>query len=145
MPRSLPRCAGSPWRILVHEWLGTKGENGIRYGRSYDVGNDPGRPAQRAETVRQMCEMRPEAPWPDEDIMTCTVLAGTEFDELVIGRWIHLEKMDTGRWWCNFGGVTINIRVDRDGRPKHVDVYGPGDYAEPEKGCTYEVNWSAGD
>lgn len=46
--------------------------------------------------------------------------------------------MNTGQWWCDFAGVTINVSVDRDGRPKRVDVYGPGDYAEPVKGCAYE-------
>ena len=78
------------------------------------------------------------------DTTAHTVLPGTEFDELVVGRWIHLEQMDTGVWWCNFAGVTVNVSVDRDGRPKRVDVFGPGDWAEPEKGCAYSVTWSEG-
>jgi hypothetical protein len=54
-----------------------------------------------------------------------------EFDELVVGKWIHLEQMDSGSWWMNVGGVTVWIRADRDGNPKRVTVYGPGDYADP--------------
>ena len=138
MTRPQPRRAGSPWRILVHK----RSPDPAQY-RTYDVSNDPGKPAKRAETMRALNAIRPDMP-DVPDTAECTVLEGTEFDELVIGEWIHLEQMDTGRWWCNFAGVTINVSVDRDGRPKRVDVYGPGDYAEPEKGCTYEVAWSAG-
>jgi hypothetical protein len=66
-----------------------------------------------------------------------------EFDELVVGRWIHLEQMDTGTWWANIGGVTLWIRADRDGRPTSVSVYGPGDYGDPVAGCRYDCTWSA--
>ena len=112
---SRPRRAGSRWRILVHEISGER--------RAHDVTSDPRSP----------------------DLTSHVVLEGTEFDELVIGRWIHLEQMDTGRWWCNFGGVTINITADRDGRPKVVDVSGPGDYGEAVEGCRYSLTWSADD
>jgi hypothetical protein len=131
-----PRRAGSPWRILVHEYAGER--------KAYDVSNDPAAPGRHAETTRRLNEMRPDLP-PSEEATAVTVLAGTEFDELVVGKWIHLEQMDTGRWWMNVGGVTVNISADRDGRPRRVSVYGPGDYAEPEEGCTYEVEWSAED
>lgn len=134
--RTALRRAGSPWRILVHERGGGR--------KSYDVSNDPAAPARQAETIRQVNEIRPGMD-PFEDTTSVTVLEGTEFDELVIGRWIHLEQMDTRRWWINVGGVTINVRADRDGRPKRIDVFGPGDYADPEKGCTYEVTWNDGD
>jgi hypothetical protein len=69
-------------------------------------------------------------------------IPGAEFDELVVGRWIHIEQMDTGFWWMNIGGVTVHVKADRDGRPTHVMVHGPGDYAGPVEGCTYEVVWS---
>jgi hypothetical protein len=88
--------------------------------------------------------MRPDLP-PPPDLTSYVVLEGTEFDELVVGRWIHLEQMDTGRWWMNVGGVTVNITADRDGRPKVVDVYGPGDYGEAVEGCRYSLAWSADD
>lgn len=143
MTRPLRR-AGSPWRILVHEYVGKRGKDGPKYGRAYNVTNDPAAPERHAETHRQLYSIRPDVE-PPEDATSITVLEGTEFDELVIGEWIHLEQMDTGRWWCNLGGVTINIQVDRDGRPKRVRVSGPGDYAEPEEGCEYTLEWSAGD
>lgn len=83
-----PRRAGSPWRILVHEWTGRKGKT--LYGRQFDVSNDPSSPARGAETARRLSEIRPDLP-PFEDTTGRTVLEGTEFDELVIGRWIHQE------------------------------------------------------
>ena len=133
---SRPRRAGSRWRILVHEISGER--------RAHDVTSDPRSPARHAETLKRLAAMRPDLP-PPPDLTSHVVLEGTEFDELVIGRWIHLEQMDTGRWWCNFGGVTINITADRDGRPKVVDVSGPGDYGEAVEGCRYSLTWSADD
>lgn len=70
---------------------------------------------------------------------------GTEFDELVVGKWCHIEQMDTGRWWMDIGGVTLWVRADRDGRPVSVDVYGPNDYAEPIEGCAYTLTWDGTD
>jgi hypothetical protein len=52
-----------------------------------------------------------------------TVLDHTEFDELVVGQWIHVEAMDTGTWWMNVGGVTLWVKADRDGKPLSVAVY----------------------
>jgi hypothetical protein len=133
------RCAGSPWRILVHERR--TGQDGLRYGRAHDVSNDPAAPARHAETLRKLDELRPDLP-PAEDTTTVTVLEGTEFDELVVGWWIHLEQMDTGSWFLNIGGVVVNICADRDGRPKRVDVHGPGDYDDRVPGCRYSLTWS---
>jgi len=65
---------------------------------------------------------------------------GAEFDEIVVGRWLHIEQMDTGFWWGNVGGVTIHVKADRDGRPKRVTVHMPDCYAEPFPGCVYELN-----
>jgi hypothetical protein len=69
-------------------------------------------------------------------------LPGTEFDELVVGRWIHIEQMDTTQWWMNIGGLTVWVKADRDGNPKHVTVYGPKDYDAPVEGCAYELCWT---
>lgn len=124
------RRPGSPWRILVHEWLGKKhrsqGNDACEYGKSWHVANDPrfGGGGEDSEWSKHI------------------TLPGTEFDELVIGRWIHLEQMDETRWWINIGGVTVWVTADRDGRPKHITVYGPGDYDEPTEGCEYELSWS---
>ena len=138
------RRAGSPWRILVHEWLSDRQQTRrFMYGRAYDISNNPAAPRQHAETRRKLAEISPDmGPLPPDDT-NHTVLDGTEFDELVIGKWIHLEQMDTGKWWMNVGGVTINITADRDGQPKRIDVYGPGDYGMPAEGCKYSLMWSA--
>lgn len=115
------RRAGSPWRLLVHEWRGSQ-PDGTKYGVSHHVSNTPvGGPASE---------------WRRDH-----VIEGTEFDELVVGRWIHVEQMGTRAWWMNIGGLTINIGVDRDGRPRDVDVYGPGDYADPVEGVEYHLTW----
>ena len=135
------RRAGSRWRILVHEWLGRTSETGLAYGRAYHVSSSRDAEMRGAETARQLREIKPDAD-PSHDTTSYTALEGTEFDELVIGSWIHLEQMDNGRWWMNVGGVTINVTADRDGQPKVVDVYGPGDYADLVEGCKYELTWS---
>lgn len=134
------RTAGSRWRILVHERK--PGER--MSGRAHDITSDPQAPRRHAETLRRLGDLRPDLP-PSPDLTTVTVLEGTEFDELAVGRWIHLEQMDAGKWWMNVGGVTVNVTADRDGRPKVVDVYGPGDYDDAAEGCRYSLTWSAGD
>ena len=128
------RRAGSRWRILVHEISGER--------RAHDITSDPHSPARHAQTLKRLAAMRPDLP-PPSDLTSHVVVEGTEFDELVVGSWIHLEQMDTGRWWMNVGGVTVNITADRDGRPKVVDVYGPGDYGEAVEGCRYSLTWSS--
>lgn len=62
------------------------------------------------------------------------------FDELAVGRWCHIEQMDTGLWWMNIGGVTVHVKADRDGRPRRVRVDMPGFYDEPVQGCEYRLN-----
>ena len=116
------RRAGAMWRLLVHEWRG-RGER-TPYGVAHHVQSDRVRGHDDSEWSKT------------------TVLPRTEFDELVVGQWLHVEQMDSGVWWMNVGGVTLWVRADRDGRPLRVDVYGPDDYAEPVDGCSYEVNWS---
>ena len=139
--QSKPRRAGTRWRILVHDWLGKKGveETGFPYGKAHHVTSDP--EFGRLPVSVMGKEARAQADALRSERSTETVLAGTEFDELVIGRWIHLEQMDTGRWWMNIGGVTVWVKADRDGRPVSVDVYGPHDYASPVPGCEYSVTW----
>ncbi len=136
------RRPGSPWRILVHEWLGGRRGDGLKYGLAYDVSNNPAAPARHADTMRRLNAMRPDLP-PSPDFVEHTVLEGTEFDELVIGRWIHLEQQDAGQWWMSVGGVVVNVTADREGRPKRVSVYGPGDYDDGREGCEYSVTWTA--
>jgi hypothetical protein len=142
-PQPRVRRAGSKWRLLVHQWLG-KGE---AYGTAHDLRNYPQdviRPlemddAEYADYQAKVQQRRDESKakgWSkDHD------LSGTEFDELVVGQWLHVEQMDTGFWWMNIGGVTVHVRADRDGRPKHVMVHGPEDYASPVDGCEYELCW----
>lgn len=65
-----------------------------------------------------------------------------EFDELVVGQWLHVEQMDTNRWWMNIGGVTVWVTADRDGRPKCVTVYGPDSYDSSREGCKYGLMWT---
>lgn len=139
------RRAGARWRILVHAVLG----GGQGYGTAHDLRNYPNdgdRPlnytdeeyaAFRDEVMKRRREAQ-EMGWRDDHD-----LSGTEFDELVVGHWLHVEQMDSGYWWMNVGGVTVHVRADRDGRPTHVTVHGPGDYAEPVDGCTYELAWTA--
>jgi hypothetical protein len=70
------------------------------------------------------------------------MLPATEFDELVVGRWLHTENMDSGRWWMNVGGVTVWIDVDRAGRARNVEVTGPAVTGAGEPDCAYRVAWN---
>jgi hypothetical protein len=114
---SRPRRAGSPWRLLAHEWLP---------GTSHHVTN----------------KVTFGGRTPDGEFSKTHLIEGTEFDELVVGHWIHIEQMTSSVFWMNISGVTINVRVDRDGRPRSVDVYGPDDYASAEPGVAYSLAWA---
>jgi hypothetical protein len=124
------RRAGSPWRILVHTYDG----NG-RYEDAWHVANDRrfgGGDGQdtTVEVADRVYHSRH------------TELPDTEFDELVVGGWCHIEQMDTGRWWMNIAGVTLHVTADRDGRPTAVTVHGPDDFADAEPNCSYDLYWS---
>jgi hypothetical protein len=119
------RRAGGRWRLLVHEAL-PRGASGD----AHHIASE----RRREDSVIEHDG--------DEFWSRTYEFPGTEFDELVVGRWIHIEQMDTGFWWMNIGGVTVHVKADRDGRPTHVVVHGPGDYTAPVEGCTYEVVWS---
>lgn len=68
------------------------------------------------------------------------VIPDTEFDELVVGRWLHIEQMDVGRWWMTVGGVVLHVDADRDGRPRQVSVHTAGTWDPPVEGCRYVVD-----
>lgn len=44
--------------------------------------------------------------------------AGTEFDELVVGDWLHIERMSEQEWWMQIGGVVLGVTVLRDKRKR---------------------------
>ncbi len=119
------RRAGARWRVLVHEML-PRG----RSGSSHQFGS-----------VISDGDVAIE--WPDGTFHSRgTNLAGYDLDEVVVGRFLHLEQKNVGLYWLNVGGVTIWIRADRDGHPTAVDVYGPSDYDQPVDGCKYHLTWS---
>lgn len=47
---------------------------------------------------------------------------GTEFDEVCVGGWLHLERMDTRQWWMGIetpgGRVHLWLAIGRDGKAK---------------------------
>ena len=130
-----PRRAGSHWRLLVHDIHGPEPRMS---GAAHNVYSHQ-RAADRHAKVRDRL-----GDYPTKDEETVTVLPGTEFDELVVGKFFHMEQMNVGYWYLNVAGVIIHVRADRDGRPKHVMVHGPGDYDYPVDGCTYELCWTEG-
>lgn len=113
------RRAGGRWRVLAHERGGEQLSHHVGHDARYGGGDGK-----------------------DTEHSRHHVLPDTEFDELVVGRWLHVEQMDTGTWWMNVGGVTVWVTADRDGRPKDVQVYGPGDYDNRREGCAYGLMWS---
>lgn len=110
------RRSGSPWTMRVHTWSG-------------DVQTPSHTISNRAvphDAEHHRGHLFPQA----------------EFDELVVGRWLHVEQMDNSTWWMNIGGVTVHVSADREGRPTRVRIDGPLDYDEPHEGCTYEIEWT---
>lgn len=126
-----PRRPGGKWRALAHEYVGRKLGHGMLYRDTHNI--DPG--GDGTCTVEQHGNYR----------VFHHSLPNTEFDELVIGRWLHLEQMGSNDWWMNVGGVTLWVWADRDGKPTRVNVHGPGDYDYPAAGCKYSCEWTAAD
>ena len=119
------RRPGGRWRLLVHEYDPDNAPGGCTYTISHHVEPEGARNA------------------PDDGWSRTHVLPGTcEFDELVVGRWLHVEQMTDTLWWMNVGGVTVHVVADRDGRPRRVSVAGPGDWNDPVEGCEYECTWT---
>lgn len=55
-----------------------------------------------------------------------------EFDEVVVGKWLHVERMDTNQWWIQVGDAMIDVTVGRDGYATVVMV-SRGEYAKAKK------------
>jgi len=64
-------------------------------------------------------------------------LPDTDFDELVVGQWLHVEWMDADRWWMRVGDVVIWITVDPSGDARQVEVYTPRD---PPPGTSHRID-----
>ena len=46
---------------------------------------------------------------------------GEEFDEIVLGDWLHVEQMDVDHYWLRLGEKTYNVVIDpRTGNAKSV-------------------------
>jgi hypothetical protein len=114
------RRAGAYWRVLVHRNIGDTRKSDM----AHHIQSDRVRGRDNTEFSRT------------------DVLPHTEFDELVVGNAIHIEQMDVGTYWANIAGVTIWLRMDRDGNPTSINVSGPGDYADPVDGCKYTLDWT---
>jgi len=41
--------------------------------------------------------------------------APSGFDEIVVGKWLHLERMNTAGWWLRLGDREADIIVKPDG------------------------------
>jgi hypothetical protein len=115
------RTPGSRWRLLVHERFPRRQPDGLLYGTAHSIGSSR------------------ELAGDDGPHRKAQVLEGTEFDELVVGGWLHIEQQDATTWWMDVAGIMICVRADRDGKPVSVLVE-PG---EEHPGCTYR--WETGE
>lgn len=46
----------------------------------------------------------------------------SEFDELVVGDWLHIERMHHDHYWMCVGGRNVDVKFDRLGRVEKVQV-----------------------
>lgn len=133
--RRFPRVAGSRWRLLVHG-VGVDRAGAKIVGRSYDVTSDPEAPAEHAKRKAWFVEKGKPDAYAGEDPI---VLESTEFDEFVLGAAaVHIEQMDTGKWWMSVGGFHLTVHIDRDGCATRVT----GELADPRDGVVYAVEAS---
>lgn len=100
----------------MHERHARRQDDGTLYGTAHSIASTP----ELAGSERE--HFRPQ------------VLAGTEFDELVVGDAIRIEQLDASLWFVDIGGLSMDVTIDRDGRPRKVFVREP----EPVEGCRVE-------
>lgn len=65
----------------------------------------------------------------DERFAANSVTSPIEFDEVVVGRWLHVERMSANHWWMQVGDARIEVTVGRDGRASQVSI-DRGEYGE---------------
>lgn len=135
MTKPRKQSAGTDWRLLVHDYNG----RGQMYGKSHHIASDAEQGRAPVELIGEDARRRADELRAEHS--TETVFPGSEFDELVVGRWCHIEQMDHNTWWMNVGGVVLWVKADRRGRPKSVSVHGPGTDAELVPGCEYVLDW----
>ncbi len=52
-----------------------------------------------------------------------TIENAGEFDEVVLGDWLHVEQMSTTHYWMRLGDADINVTIDRrTGRAKRITL-----------------------
>lgn len=125
------RRAGLRWRLLVHDapTVGGDGMNGVAHHVA----------SSTSEAARRLCRLQ-AAQVTDDPLETRQVLPDTEFDELVVDDWLHVEQQDVNTWWMTVGGVTLWVTANRDGKPRRVSVTMPGGYDLPQPGCVYSLD-----
>jgi len=47
-----------------------------------------------------------------------------EVDEVVLGKWLHVENLDRDVWWVRVGDMRMDVRIDEHGNAT-VSVEGP--------------------
>jgi hypothetical protein len=45
------------------------------------------------------------------------------FDELVVDKWFHIERMDHNAWWMRVGEIDMWIQIDRKTQKVRVNTY----------------------
>lgn len=130
------RRAGSRWRLLAHQML----PDGA-CGDSIHVKSDAGFGCPAGKVERDSA-VRLDGVATQHRVV---VHDGYEFDELVVGSFLHAEQLDVGVYRVDVGGVVVTVRADPDGRPQQVTVFGPDEDADPAEGCTYTLRWTAED
>jgi hypothetical protein len=125
--------AGSSWRLLVHE-------------------QDPDQPpgwSKMANHVVPVASGREHGQHSREHVIP------GDFDELVVGSWLHVEEMGTSdddgepvtdgssRWWMSVAGAVLWVDVDPGGRPTGLAYHRPGEYDDPVPGVVYTTGEEA--
>jgi len=45
---------------------------------------------------------------------------GRKFDEILVGRWMHAEKLEDREWYLGLGNAQLYIRLDDDGNVESI-------------------------
>lgn len=69
----------------------------------------------------------------------------TEFDELVVDDWLHVEQLDSCTWWMRVGPLVLHVSVGERGQAREVSVVEEDFGFDLNEHPTGEMVWTKAD